>query len=107
MSSNKTTCSNIGDFTSWFSSAATPSSSILVLLGLPCAQPLCAAHHAPLNSSSVIDPLHRSVATGGESSLEIESSGRLTVGPDHPLWVRSPRLGIEGVAIDVVSFVTR
>jgi hypothetical protein len=53
------------------------------------------------------DALHGGVASGGEGAEQVESGGRLRVGPDHPLRVRDAALLVERVAVDVVAPVAR
>lgn len=53
------------------------------------------------------DALHGGVPSRGEGAEQVERCHRLRVRADHPLRVRHAALLVEGVAIDVVSPVTR
>lgn len=53
------------------------------------------------------DPLHSSVASGGEGSEKVESGGGLTVGPNHPFWIRNSGFLVESISVHIISSVTR
>ncbi|WVY94295.1 hypothetical protein V8G54_033383 [Vigna mungo] len=55
----------------------------------------------------LVNPLHGSITTCGKRPQEVQSSHRLTVSSNHPLWIGDSGCHIECIAVHIVTSVTR